>query len=81
MQTKLLVMSLQSTLSNARTGTTSLRATIPEGIVAFLNVKEGDKLDWRMEVDKDGERLVIVKKFDEYAKASTIARKYSKPRK
>lgn len=71
-------MSLQSALSGARTGSASLRATIPEGIVAFLGVKEGDKLDWKMEIAKDGERIVVVKKFDEYEKASRIAKKYSK---
>lgn len=72
-------MSLYSTLSSARTGTTSLRATIPEGIVAFLGVKEGDKLDWKMEVAKDGERIVIVtKSIDELEKARKIAGKYSK---
>lgn len=72
-------MSLYSTLSSARTGTTSLRATIPEGIVAFLGVKEGDKLDWKMEVTKDGERIVIViKSEDDLDKARKIARKYSK---
>ncbi len=75
------VMSLQSTLSTARTGTTSLRATIPEGIVAFLDVHEGDKLDWKMEVTKDGERMVIVKKFDNYEKASKIANKYKTKKK
>lgn len=73
-------MSLHSTLSSARTGTTSLRATIPEGIVAFLNVQEGDKLDWKMEITKNGERVVIVKKFGKYEKASRIAKKYSKRR-
>jgi hypothetical protein len=55
-------MSLQSTLSTARTGTSSLRATIPTGIVAFLGLKEGDKLDWQMEVTKDRKRVVIVQK-------------------
>lgn len=73
-------MSLYSTLSIARTGTNSLRATIPEGIVVFLGVKDGDKLDWKMEVTKEGERVVIVTKFDDYAKADAIARKYSKTR-
>jgi len=71
-------MSLQSTLSNARTGTTSLRATIPEGIVAFLGVKDGDKLDWKMEVTEDGERIVIVKKFDEYERVERLIKKYKK---
>jgi len=61
-------MSLQSTLASARTGSPSLRATIPEGIVAFLNVKEGDKLDWTMEVARDGKRIVIVRKAKELKK-------------
>jgi hypothetical protein len=54
-------MSLKSTLGIAKTGTTSLRVTVPEGIVAFLDVKAGDKLDWKMDVEH-GERMVIVRK-------------------
>lgn len=71
-------MSLQSTLSSARTGTTSLRATIPEGIVAFLGVKDGEKLDWKMEVTKDGQRVVFVTRYDDYFEAKKIAKKYAK---
>lgn len=71
-------MSLQSTLSTARTGTTSLRATIPEGIVAFLGVTDGDKLDWKMEITKDGVRYVIVKKFNDIEKAREIAKEFRK---
>lgn len=54
-------MSLQSTVGIARTGAKSLRATVPEGIVAFLELSEGDKLAWRMDV-QNGERIVIVRK-------------------
>ena len=54
-------MSLKSTLGIAKTGTTSLRATVPEGIVAFLDLKAGDKLDWRMEIINN-ERVVVVRK-------------------
>jgi hypothetical protein len=54
-------MSLQSTVGIARTGAKSLRATVPEGIVAFLELNEGDKLEWRMDV-RNGERLAIVRK-------------------
>ena len=54
-------MSLDSSVGIARTGTKSLRATVPEGIVAFLNLHAGDKLEWRMEVIKN-EKVVIVKK-------------------
>lgn len=56
-------MSLKSTLGIAKTGTTSLRATVPEGIVAFLDLKAGDKLEWRMEVTSN-KRVVVVKKLE-----------------
>jgi hypothetical protein len=54
-------MSLQSTVGIARTGAKSLRATVPEGIVAFLELNEGDKLEWRMDI-QSGERTAIVRK-------------------
>jgi hypothetical protein len=54
-------MSLKSTLGIAKTGTLSLRATVPEGIVVFLGLKSGDKLEWKMEII-DNKRVVIVKK-------------------
>jgi len=56
-------MSLKSTLGIAKTGTTSLRATVPEGIVAFLDLKAGDRLDWKMEII-DNKRVVIVRKLE-----------------
>lgn len=52
---------LESKAAVARPGTKSLRATIPEGIVAFLNIQEGDTLDWKMETSKD-DRYVVVRK-------------------
>jgi hypothetical protein len=55
-------MSLKSKAGIAKTGTKSLRATIPEGIVVFLNLKEGDTLDWKMEIIND-ERVAVVKKL------------------
>jgi hypothetical protein len=57
-------MSLKSTVGIAKTGTTSLRATIPEGIVAFLELKAGDKLEWKMVV-QDTERMVAIKKLSD----------------
>jgi bifunctional DNA-binding transcriptional regulator/antitoxin component of YhaV-PrlF toxin-antitoxin module len=54
-------MSLQSTVGIARTGAKSLRATIPEGMVAFLELTEGDKLEWKMDI-RDGERIAIVRR-------------------
>jgi hypothetical protein len=55
-------MSLKSKLTEARPGSTSLRATVPEGIVAFLDLKDIDKLEWKMEII-DGERVAIVRKL------------------
>jgi len=52
-------MSLESTVGIAKIGTKSLRATVPEGIVAFLNIKEGDKLEWKMDI-QDNKRIAIV---------------------
>ncbi|MGA2572688.1 MAG: AbrB family transcriptional regulator [Candidatus Methanomethylicaceae archaeon] len=54
-------MSLASKVSIARPGTLSLRATVPEGIVAFLDIHEGDKLEWKMEII-DGERVALVRR-------------------
>jgi len=54
-------VSLESTATSARPKTRSLRATIPEGIVAFLELKNGDKIEWKMQsLDKD--RVAVVAK-------------------
>jgi bifunctional DNA-binding transcriptional regulator/antitoxin component of YhaV-PrlF toxin-antitoxin module len=55
-------MSLDSTVGLARPQAKSLRATVPEGIVAYLGIHAGDKLLWTMENGEDGERIVIVRK-------------------
>jgi bifunctional DNA-binding transcriptional regulator/antitoxin component of YhaV-PrlF toxin-antitoxin module len=54
-------MSLETTIGIAKIGTKSLRATIPEGVVAYLNLQSGDKLEWRMEIE-DGQKVVKVRK-------------------
>jgi len=56
------IMTLKSTLGIAKTGTMSLRATVPEGIVAFLGLQSGDKLEWKMEI-VDGERVALVRRL------------------
>ena len=55
-------MSLESKVGIGRPNSPSLRTTIPEGIVAFLELKKGDKLEWKMDVSKDGKRTVIVRR-------------------
>jgi hypothetical protein len=52
---------LESKTAVARPDSKSLRATVPEGIVAFLGLQSGDTLDWKMEF-KNGERVVEVRK-------------------
>ncbi len=54
-------MSLQTTIGVAKLGTKSLRVTVPEGIVAFLDLQSGDKLEWRMEFDGKT-KIAIVRK-------------------
>lgn len=54
-------MNLESIATSARPKTKSLRATIPEGVVAFLNLESGDSLEWIMDFEKN-DRIVIVKK-------------------
>ena len=54
-------MTLESTVSLAKAGTNSLRATLPQGIVSYLNLKAGDKLECTMN-DRNGERFVMVSK-------------------
>ena len=70
-------MSLDSTVGLARPETKSLRATIPEGIVAYLGLQAGDKLDWTMDNAENGERIVTVRK----AKTVTTIEKQPRKRK
>ena len=52
---------LASTATFASPKTKSLRATIPEGIVAYLGIESGDTIEWRMEI-MEGEKIVLVRK-------------------
>jgi bifunctional DNA-binding transcriptional regulator/antitoxin component of YhaV-PrlF toxin-antitoxin module len=54
-------MSLDSSVATARKKSKSLRATIPEGIVVYLGLEVGDKLEWKMDM-KGKDRIAIVKK-------------------
>jgi hypothetical protein len=73
-------MSLESTVGIAKVGTRSLRATVPEGIVVFLGVKVGEKLEWKMDV-QNNERVVMVKKGDylESERTRASASKHVRP--
>lgn len=56
-------MDLQSTVSVAKVGTNSVRTTIPQGIVSYLDIQVGDKIKWRM-VEESGKRAIIIFKSD-----------------
>jgi len=70
-------MSLETSISIAKSGTNSLRATVPEGVVAYLGLQAGDKLEWRMEIDK-GQKVVVVTKASSNNKTMRITSKYVK---
>ncbi len=55
-------MSVESTIGIAKIGTKSLRATVPEGIVVYLGLQAGDKLEWRMVTSKGKRVAMVVKK-------------------
>jgi bifunctional DNA-binding transcriptional regulator/antitoxin component of YhaV-PrlF toxin-antitoxin module len=57
----IILMVLESTVSIAKIGTKSVRATVPEGIVSYLEIEVGDKLEWRMDT-KNNERVAVVSK-------------------
>ena len=54
-------MGLTTSVSAAKSGTRSLKTTIPEGIVSFLDLKPGEKVDWTMEFIK-GRRVAAIAK-------------------
>lgn len=54
-------MELQTTVGIAKTGTKSLKVTIPEAMVHYLELESGDKLEWKMDA-VNGKRVAIVRK-------------------
>jgi hypothetical protein len=62
-------MDLESTVSVAKPGVKSVRATVPEGIVAFMGLNVGDKLVWKMEIDGDLRFAVVTKKEEGNSKS------------
>ena len=48
-----------TTLTKAAPKTISLRTTVPANIVRQFKMREGDKLDWTLEV-QDGKMVIVV---------------------
>lgn len=56
-------MDIQTTVSIAKTGTRSLKVTIPQEIVAYLDLQKGDMLEWKMD-GTTAKRFALVKKVN-----------------
>ena len=54
-----------TTLTPATTRSTSMRATVPMSIIKQFNLNAGDKLSWKLKVEK-GELVIIVKPIKNY---------------
>ena len=50
-------MGEKTTLTKASSKSESLRTTVPSGIVHQLDLKEGDKLEWKIKAEKN--KLII----------------------
>ena len=55
-------MGLESTVGVAKVGTNSVRTTVPEGITEFLDIKAGDKLEWKMDTHNNERTAIVTKK-------------------
>lgn len=57
-------MNVESAVNTARPGTRSLRTTIPEGVVFYLDLNDGDKVQWEKITVGDDTLAVIVRKIN-----------------
>ena len=53
-------MVLTTKVALAKAGTRSMKTTIPEGIVEYLELDGKDELEWKMDM-RDGYKVAIVK--------------------
>jgi hypothetical protein len=77
-------MGLFTKVGSAKKGTRSLKTTIPEGIVEFLELTDRDELDWRMVVQGDDRHAIVRKKTggasDNSAELARLSLKQKKER-
>ena len=55
-------MVLTTRVAIAKAGTKSIKSTVPEGIVEFLQLKDKDELEWNMDI-QNNDRVAIIKKI------------------
>lgn len=56
-------MVLTTRVALAKAGTRSMKTTIPEGIVEYLELDGKDDLEWKMDM-RDGYKVAVVKKAE-----------------
>ena len=56
-------MKLKTKIAIAKTGSRSLKTTIPEAMVYYLNLKQGDIAEWEMETFR-GKRAAILRRVE-----------------
>jgi hypothetical protein len=54
-------MVLITRVAIAKAGTKSIKSTVPEGIVEYLQLNDKDELEWNMDT-QNNERIAIVRK-------------------
>ncbi len=74
-------MGLESTVGVAKVGTNSVRTTVPEGITEFLDIKAGDKLDWKMGMNNSERAAIVTKKTVSTVELARYSMKQKRSRK
>lgn len=59
-------MPIQTRVALAKAGTKSMKTTIPEAIVEYLQLNDKDSLEWQMGM-KDDEPVALVRKLEDAA--------------
>jgi hypothetical protein len=54
-------MTISTRVSSAKSGTKSLKTTVPEGITEFMELSDKDEIEWKMHT-QDNKRMAIVQK-------------------
>lgn len=63
--TRRYIVALMTRVGLAKKGTRSMKTTIPEGIVEFLELSDKDELEWKMQVADAGRMVLLQKKVGE----------------
>jgi tRNA-binding EMAP/Myf-like protein len=66
-------MVLTTRVAIAKAGTKSIKSTVPEGIVEFLQLKDKDELEWNMDM-QNNDRVTIIKKVTKNKDSAKLAK-------